>query len=429
LSEQVRYEYLSQRIREHCQWHRWYMPDMEMIAPTGHWPEGYDPKQGFLHPPVTEELITFTEVALGFHLPESLTTVYQHTANGGYGPDRGLIGLTGGRTTEDDNWVYDVEGNWLLLNKLGQRITDIYHYQRIHSTPVDILAYQPQLRSLGYVEIPYDLMIHQLVIFCWADNSAGYAIHADEGAIYVIRAMNFSHYRVQYVANSLYEWFLPWLHHTWTSPLIERMTSSDWELLAQPNYTVDRIAWQTTTYTGESADLLARIAHCLAKTHDLLCPPATEQQLTQAEEILPFPLPSLLRDIYQQIANGGFGPGERGIYGVSGGYRDEYAPLGILSFMTDTHMPRRKIAIAPYAHQLRNHQTIYLPNGSGPLVGEEFLGQIPLCKSGYTSFTYLDLETGKILETEVESGTWTAMSLKSPSFRQWWEDWLAEQEE
>lgn len=48
-------------------------------------------------------------------------------------------------------------------------------------------------------------------------------------------------------------------------------------------------------------------------------PPATEQQIKETELLLGFPLPPLLRQLYTQIANGGFGPGY-GIVGVMNGY-------------------------------------------------------------------------------------------------------------
>jgi hypothetical protein len=47
-------------------------------------------------------------------------------------------------------------------------------------------------------------------------------------------------------------------------------------------------------------------------------PCATEQQLTRAEAELGFALPSLLRRLLGEVANGGFGPGF-GLFGVEGG--------------------------------------------------------------------------------------------------------------
>ncbi|KUL23020.1 SMI1/KNR4 family protein [Streptomyces regalis] len=46
--------------------------------------------------------------------------------------------------------------------------------------------------------------------------------------------------------------------------------------------------------------------------------PATLAAVTEAEQNIGFPLPPLLRRLYLEVANGGFGPAE-GILGVSGG--------------------------------------------------------------------------------------------------------------
>ncbi|MET7737151.1 SMI1/KNR4 family protein [Streptomyces sp. NPDC005402] len=49
-----------------------------------------------------------------------------------------------------------------------------------------------------------------------------------------------------------------------------------------------------------------------------LPPPATPEAVAAAEEAIGFPLPPLLRRLYVEVANGGFGP-NKGILGVSGG--------------------------------------------------------------------------------------------------------------
>jgi len=53
------------------------------------------------------------------------------------------------------------------------------------------------------------------------------------------------------------------------------------------------------------------------ETH--LPPPATATRVESAEGRLSFPLPRLLRRLYVEVANGGFGPGY-GLLGVDGGY-------------------------------------------------------------------------------------------------------------
>ncbi len=50
--------------------------------------------------------------------------------------------------------------------------------------------------------------------------------------------------------------------------------------------------------------------------------PATEEQLGQSEKQLGFGIPPLLRRIYTEVGNGGFGPGY-GLIGCLGGYRDD----------------------------------------------------------------------------------------------------------
>src|SRR5713101_8141546 len=44
------------------------------------------------------------------------------------------------------------------------------------------------------------------------------------------------------------------------------------------------------------------------KTEESTYPPATEEQLRASEQALGFLLPPLLRTLYAQVANGGFGP-------------------------------------------------------------------------------------------------------------------------
>jgi len=61
-----------------------------------------------------------------------------------------------------------------------------------------------------------------------------------------------------------------------------------------------------------------------------LYPPATKESLEAAEAELGFRLPHLLRRLYSEVENGGFGPGA-GLVGVRGGHPDiDGRPLGAL---------------------------------------------------------------------------------------------------
>ena len=58
-------------------------------------------------------------------------------------------------------------------------------------------------------------------------------------------------------------------------------------------------------------------------------PPPTLAALRDAERAMGFALPSLLKRLYLEVGNGGFGPGY-GLYGLSGGYRED--DVGDLTF-------------------------------------------------------------------------------------------------
>jgi hypothetical protein len=52
------------------------------------------------------------------------------------------------------------------------------------------------------------------------------------------------------------------------------------------------------------------------------CPPCSDSDVAAAEQDLGFVLPDVFRDIYTQVANGGFGPGY-GVMGVGEGFKDD----------------------------------------------------------------------------------------------------------
>ena len=57
----------------------------------------------------------------------------------------------------------------------------------------------------------------------------------------------------------------------------------------------------------EVDDLICRVRKRVAG--QALPPPASPRELAESEERIGFDLPPLLRSIYSEIANGGFGPG------------------------------------------------------------------------------------------------------------------------
>ncbi|MGW3121536.1 SMI1/KNR4 family protein [Streptomyces sp. NPDC001107] len=56
-------------------------------------------------------------------------------------------------------------------------------------------------------------------------------------------------------------------------------------------------------------------------------PPASPDAVAEAERVVGYPLPALLRRLYLEVANGGFGP-RGGVLGVSGGkWRGDWADI------------------------------------------------------------------------------------------------------
>ncbi len=122
--------------------------------------------------------------------------------------------------------------------------------------------------------------------------------------------------------------------------------------------------------------------------------PASEEQLRATEAALGFPLPPLLRALYAEVANGGFGPGG-GIQGALGGYgsrTDEPARTIVDDY--DWHRQVRLVDLADYAGQGKRgsgKENLLLPYEVWP---ERLL---PLEDLGCCMQACLDCNTGLIL--------------------------------
>ena len=66
--------------------------------------------------------------------------------------------------------------------------------------------------------------------------------------------------------------------------------------------------------------------------------PAPEEALDDAERVIGYPLPPLLRRLYAEVANGGFGP-FGGVEGVDGGFASEAGMLADYTGWRDDELP------------------------------------------------------------------------------------------
>lgn len=73
---------------------------------------------------------------------------------------------------------------------------------------------------------------------------------------------------------------------------------------------------------------------------------ATPAQISSSEQRLGFALPPVLRELYQRLANGGFGPAA-GLRGVEGGYPGANHEGTILDFYPTTAKPDQLFDLAP----------------------------------------------------------------------------------
>jgi SMI1 / KNR4 family (SUKH-1) len=161
-------------------------------------------------------------------------------------------------------------------------------------------------------------------------------------------------------------------------------------------------------------------------------PPVREQQLKKTERQLGFSLPPLLRLLYTQIANGGFGPGY-GITGAIGGY--PFHDISVWGNIARVYHQAVKEA-ARYrqscigdrsleAAQKGRKATFYI-GPDGKLVYEDTLPPLwtehllPLCQWGCNISTYIHADTGQIFQGMGGPDLFVAASLE-----EWLERWLA----
>ena len=189
------FSHLCQRILEHCHQQRWYGPDIHWGNLIGNSFENgslhsrrltHDPRTGFEFPKASEAQLQMTEEVMGFAHPPLLRELYLQIANGGFGPDTGLIGSLGGFcywVRQDPRYVEMTKSR--LVKEYGEAFCHESYPYLFQTIDVDLEQYErdhgdPSLIRLSEREWPTSF----LHICDWQSEDAVY-LHARSGRLYL----------------------------------------------------------------------------------------------------------------------------------------------------------------------------------------------------------------------------------------------------
>lgn len=155
-------------------------------------------------------------------------------------------------------------------------------------------------------------------------------------------------------------------------------------------------------------------------------PPATDEQIRATEEALGIPLPPMLRLLYTQVANGGFGPA----YGITGArdgyYFGEDGCYETIDQCTNSDPSIQYIDLETYERTLDDPTYFELPYHVKPA----FL--LDLCYQGCGSASCIDGKRGRVyyiyaVGEMIEDGDWegtVGYRLEAESLEDWLDTWL-----
>lgn len=152
--------------------------------------------------------------------------------------------------------------------------------------------------------------------------------------------------------------------------------------------------------------------------------PATEAQLRATETHLGFPLPPLLRALYTQVANGGFGPA----YGIIGA-QDGFPGSGggtLESFYPHGPWPCRIITLSACSIDLEwsswsEQPHFVVPDDAWP---DRLL---MMCEYGCCIYFYVDASTEQVFESYVNQAGQTVLTSVAPSLEEWLTRWTRDE--
>jgi hypothetical protein len=151
-------------------------------------------------------------------------------------------------------------------------------------------------------------------------------------------------------------------------------------------------------------------------------PPATQEQIRLTEKALGIPLLPILRALYTQVANGGFGPAY-GITGVYGGYCfGDDGRYQTIDMCTDTNPAIEYMNLAEYESHHGYPEEIELPPNVWPAHFLHF------CYEGCGEDVFVDGKSGGVYlagaGNPVQDGYTVFIRRLDNSLESWLEEWL-----
>lgn len=148
-------------------------------------------------------------------------------------------------------------------------------------------------------------------------------------------------------------------------------------------------------------------------------PPVTMVDLIEAEAKLGFPLPPLLKSLYCEVGNGGFGPG----YGLFKLTLDRAVDDKYDHALVDTYLALHPVGDKAWSLSPGEERA----EGPQPTGYDEYPQQVlMICEWGCNIYSFLDCSSPeyRVLRKD-HNYSLTEHVLECPSFHQWLEAWLA----
>jgi hypothetical protein len=156
-----------------------------------------------------------------------------------------------------------------------------------------------------------------------------------------------------------------------------------------------------------------------------MLPPAGDEQVQATEARLGVSLPPLLKTLYSEIANGGFGPGG-GFYGIAGGYGSVESGTSADDRQTlinryEGRSHKRLVDLSEYTQQEQNHEkpiNLLIP------YGEWWRELLPICDLGCVQEVGVDNQECVFVVAPIDSNEVYWLSQLPWTLEEWLWRWV-----